>query len=76
MPLCGEGVGEFVKHERGLVTEHAVLLGPEPEGDEILVLGRGEVDEAQESTAGSFESAFTKVVLKQLARVAGVGRLP
>ena len=38
MALAGKGIREVVQHECSLVTEGALLLRPEPERNEILVV--------------------------------------
>lgn len=73
--LPGQCVREVVEHERRLVAEHALLIGPEPEGDEVLVLAGRVVDEAEDAALDALEPPLLDVELNQGERVARLVRL-
>ncbi len=75
MHVHRERVREPVEGERGLVRDHASSLGPEPSGDQLLVLARGEVDEPVGTSAHAEGLARVDVVDHELRRVARLGRL-
>ena len=70
-----EGVGEAVQHERGLVTEDALLLRPQPEWNEVLVVARRVVHEPNNAALNALEPALVNVELKERKGVARLGRL-
>ena len=52
MVLRRQRVRELVQDEGGCMAEHALLLAPEPEGDQVLMLeGGGELLEAEDAPA-------------------------
>ena len=55
--LRRQHVGEPVQRQRGLVRDHPGLLGPEPGGDQLLVLARREVDEPVDPAAHAGDAA-------------------
>lgn len=75
MDVYREHVREPVEGERGLVRDDSGPLGPEPRGDQLLVLSRGEVDEPVDSSPRSRDATGAEVLEQQLGRVACVGRL-
>jgi hypothetical protein len=75
MHVHRERVREPVQGESGLVRDHANSLGPEPSGDQLLVLARGEVDEPVGASAHAAGLARVDVVDQELWRVARFGRL-
>ena len=75
MPIGGQHVRQVVEEKRRLVAEHAKLLRPEPKGNEILVVTRREMGQAQDAPADPFEPAGAHVILKQRQRVARLGGL-
>src|SRR3954470_8538359 len=61
----GKYVREVVQQEGGLMREDADVLGPEPDGDEILLLARREVLEAVDPSpdAEDLPAAFSRKVV-------------
>jgi hypothetical protein len=70
-----EDIRESVERERGLVRDHARLLGPEPCRHQLFVVGRREVDEAIDAATDPRHAAAMDVVEQKLRRVAGFGSL-
>ena len=62
--------------ERGLVTDHADLLRPQPGDDQILVLGGRESDDAVDPAHGPFEISRLDVLGEKLVRKAQRQGLP
>ena len=52
--------------ERGLVRDNARPLGPEPGGDQLLMLARGELDEPVDPPPRSGDPAGADVLQEQL----------
>jgi hypothetical protein len=71
----GEHVGEVVQHESGFMREDAGLLGPEPDGNEILLLARGEVLEAIDASPDAEDLPAAQVLDEQLRGVPRLFRL-
>jgi hypothetical protein len=73
--LRGQEVGEVVQGERRLVGEDALLFRPEPDGGEVFMVARREVDDAVDAAPNTKHATSTQVVVNQLRRVASRGRL-
>ena len=73
--LGRECVGEVVQRQRRPVREHAGLVGPEPDGDQLLVLTGWEVDDSIDAAPYALESTCPNVVNQELGRVVGFGSL-
>lgn len=58
------------------MRDDACLIGPEPGGDEVLVLPCGEVDEPVDPSAKPEKVSGPDVMDKKLGRVACLGCLP
>lgn len=59
-------IGEAVERERGLVRHHTAQLGPQPCGDELLVLACREMNEAVDTAAYADGLARVEVVHEEL----------
>jgi hypothetical protein len=70
-----ENIGQTVQHESGLVGEHAPLLRPEPQFNEVVVLCSRNVSESINSSKIAGYLASGEVLLKQLLRNACLGSL-
>ena len=70
----GQGVGEAVERESGLVREDAELLGPEPGDDEILVLAASLERSSEHPLAAAIVAAARErsLALKDAANFASV----
>lgn len=53
MDLPVQDIGQAVERERALVREHAGAIGPQPDDSQLLMLTRGEVDEAVDASPDS-----------------------
>jgi hypothetical protein len=71
----GQHVREVVQHESGLVGEDAGLLRPEPDGDEVLLLARGEVLETVDASPDAENLCAAQVFDEQLRGVTSIFRL-
>ena len=76
MHVRRERIREPVEGQRGLVRDDAGPLGPQPCGDQLLVLARREVDEPVYSSTRSRHATRADVLQQQLRRVASLGCLP
>ena len=73
--LRWQHIGEVVQGERRLVREDARLFRPEPDGGEVFMVARGEVDDAVDAAPNTKHAPRTQVVGDELRRVASLGRL-
>ena len=73
--LRGQHIGEVVQGERRLVREDARLFRPEPDGGEVFVIARGEVDDAIDATPNTEHATSAEVMGNELRRVASLRRL-
>jgi len=76
MQVGREVVGEFQQDERGLVREDADPLRPEPGGNEVFVLTRGEVDQPVDASPHADHAPCAHVLEEELRGVASRGGLP
>jgi hypothetical protein len=75
MNMGGQGVRKPMQGKRGLVGNDTCPFGPEPGGDQILMLARREVDQPVDSAACTKRPPDVNVVNQELRRVARLGRL-
>jgi|SRR6188768_2758704 len=75
MHLGRQHVRKAMQGQGGLMRDDASLLGPEPGGDELLVVGGGEMNESVEPALGSRHAAGLDVFSQKLARVTRLGCL-
>ena len=75
MDVRRQRIRKLVKRQRRPVQDVARALGPEPPGDEVFVLTRGEVDEPIESAMQTDGASAAHVVDEELRGVAGLGGL-
>jgi hypothetical protein len=68
MNLPREHVGQVMERQGRLVREHARLLTPQPEDNEILVVTGRKMDKAIDAASNAFDS-LTAQVGEQLRRV-------
>lgn len=68
MHASGQGVGETVQEERGDMAEHGVRARPEPECDELVVLGRRGAREAIDTAKLAADPAGVGAVAQDLWR--------
>lgn len=69
--LRGQDVGELVQRERRLMREHAGPARPEPYLDEVFMLARREVRDAENTSTKWMHTSDLDVMEEQRSRVAG-----
>ena len=57
------------------MAEHAKLVGPEPDRDEVFFIRRGEVDQPQDASSRTLDPPRLQVVLEQGSREARLGSI-
>jgi hypothetical protein len=70
-----EDVRELAEEERCLVGEDATLIGPKPDGHEVLVLARREMSHPIDASADAPQPARADMVNQKLGRIARTGGL-
>ena len=75
MDLRRKNIGKPVQPERGLMREHTLTLGPQPDDDEVLVLSRWKVNQPVNPASDSSNAPSFDVLEEQLRRVASLRRL-
>lgn len=75
MHLRGKDIRKVMQGKRGLVGKDALLLRPEPDHREVLVVPRGEVHEPVHAASHAHHAPGPQMMRDQLRRVSGRGRL-
>jgi hypothetical protein len=75
MNLSGQDIGEAVQGQSRLVRQNALRIGPQPCGNELLVLTGRKVHETVNPAANSNNASGFLVMSEQRWRVSGGRRL-
>jgi len=64
-----QSIRELMQHESRLVGKHSLLIRPEPDGGEVLMLGCWRVNNTVDAPANPDDAPVLQVLEKELRRV-------